>query len=202
MAQTKIWPVSDHLARCIRYVMNPAKTQDGRLVSGVNLFIPPRDWQAPTNQILETKARFNKLGGRLAYHMEQSFAEGEVTPELAHKIGVELARELFGDRYEVVVATHVDTNCVHNHILLNSVSFVDGRKFHQPNSFYENHIRKVSDALCQKYGLSIIMEAEPSRYESYPSQHHREPQPSPTVHSIMYEDIDRAVDAARDMDDF
>ena len=190
------------MARCIRYVMNPAKTQDGRLVSGVNLFIPPRDWQAPTNQMFKTKERFNKPGGRLAYHMEQSFAEGEVTPELAHKIGIELAQELFGDRYEVVVATHVDTNCVHNHILLNSVSFVDGKKFHQPNSFYENHIRKVSDALCQKYGLSIIKETEPSRYESYPAQHHREPQPSPTVHSIMYEDIDRAVDAARDMDDF
>ena len=182
--------------------MNPDKTQGGRLVTGVNLFIPLRDWQSPTNQMLRTKERFNKPGGRLGYHMEQSFAEGEVTPELAHKIGVELARELFGDRYEVVVATHVDKKCVHNHILLNSVSFVDGRKFHEPNSYYENHIRKVSDALCAKYGLSIIKEPEPSKYGSYPAQHHREPQPSPTVHSVMYEDIDRAVDAARDMDDF
>lgn len=182
--------------------MNPAKTQDGKLVSGVNLFIPSRDWQSPTNQMLKTKERFNKPGGRLAYHMEQSFKEGEVTPELAHKIGVELAQELFGDRHEVVVATHVDTGHIHNHILLNSVSFADGKKFHQPNSFYENHIRKVSDALCRKYGLSIIKEAEPSRYESYPAQHHREPQTSPTVHSVMYEDIDRAVGAARDMDDF
>lgn len=202
MAQTKIWPVKDNLDWCIRYVMNPDKTQGGKLVSGVNLFIPPRDWQSPTNEMLKTKERFNKPGGRLAYHMEQSFKEGEITPELAHKIGVELARELFGDRYEVVVATHIDKKHIHNHILLNSVSFVDGKKFHQPNSYYENYIRKVSDALCRKYGLSIIKEAEPSRYESYPAQHHQEQQPSPTVHSVMYEDIDRAVDAARDMDDF
>lgn len=202
MAQTKIWPVTDHLARCVRYVMNPDKTQGGRLVSGVNLFIPFCDWQSPTSQMRKTKERFGKPGGRLAYHLEQSFKEGEVTPELAHKIGVELARELFGDRYEVVVATHVDKVHIHNHILLNSVSFADGKKFHQPNSFYENHIRKVSDALCQKYGLSIIKEAEPSHYESYPAQHHQEPHPSPTVHSAMYEDIDRAVGAARDMEGF
>ena len=117
MAQTKIWPVNSNLARSIRYIMNPAKTQGGKLVSGVNLFIPPRDWQAPTNQMLRTKERFNKPGGRLAYHLEQSFKEGEVTPELAHKIGVELARELFGGRYEVVVATHVDKVHIHNHIL-------------------------------------------------------------------------------------
>ena len=149
MAQTKIWPVTDHLARCVRYVMNPDKTQGGRLVSGVNLFIPFCDWQSPTSQMRKTKERFGKPGGRLAYHLEQSFKEGEVTPELAHKIGVELARELFGGRYEVVVATHVDKVHIHNHILLNSVSFADGKKFHQPNSFYENHIRKVSDALCQ-----------------------------------------------------
>ena len=143
MAQTKIWPVKDNLGWCIRYVMNPDKTQGGRLVTGVNLFIPLRDWQSPTNQMLRTKERFNKPGGRLGYHMEQSFAEGEVTPELAHKIGVELARELFGDRYEVVVATHVDKKCVHNHILLNSVSFVDGRKFHEPTA-----TMKTTSARC------------------------------------------------------
>nr|WP_290462458.1 relaxase/mobilization nuclease domain-containing protein [Acutalibacter muris] len=202
MAQTKIWKIDNHLARCVRYVMNPEKTQDGKLVSGVNLFIPPKDWQSPTNQMISTKLRFDKQGGRLAYHLEQGFKPGEVTPETAHQIGVELAKELFGDKYEVVVATHVDKEHIHNHILLNSVSFVDGRKFHQPNAMYYDRIRKASDRLCEKYGLSVIKEAKKSRYESYPAQHHQKPQPSPTVHSVMYGDIDRAVEAAKDLEDF
>ena len=182
--------------------MNPVKTQEGKLVTGVNLFIPPNDWQAPTNQMISTKLRFGKQGGRLAYHLDQSFKPGEVTPDVAHQIGVELAKELFGDKYEVVVATHTDKDHIHSHIILNSVSFVDGRKFHQPNAMYYDRIRKVSDRLCEKYGLSIIKEAKQSRYEDFPAQHHQKPQPSPTVHSLMYEDIDRAVDAAANLEDF
>lgn len=202
MAQTKIWPISNHLGRSIRYIMNPAKTQEGKLVTGVNLLIPQNDWQAPADQMMSTKLRFGKPGGRLAYHVEQSFKPGEVTPDVAHKIGVELAKELFGDKYEVVVATHVDKDHIHSHIILNSVSFVDGSKFHQPNTMYYDRIRKVSDRLCEKYGLSIIKEAKSHKYESYPAQHHQEPQPAPTVHSIMYQDIDRAVDSAKDIEDF
>lgn len=202
MAQTKIWKIDHHLGRCIKYIMNPEKTQDGKLVTGVNLSIPPNDWQAPTNQMNDTKLRFGKTGGRLAYHIEQSFKPGEVTPEVAHQIGVELAKELFGDKYEVVVATHIDKEHIHNHILLNSVSFIDGRKFHQPNAMYYDRIRKVSDRLCEKHGLSIIKEAKSHKYESYPAQHHQEPQPAPTIHSVMYQDIDRAVDVAKDLDDF
>lgn len=202
MAQTKIWKIDHHLGRCIKYIMNPEKTQDGKLVTGVNLSIPPNDWRAPTDQMVSTKLRFGKQGGRLAYHLEQSFKPGEVTPDVAHQIGVELAKELFGDKYEVVVATHVDKDHIHSHIILNSVSFVDGSKFHQPNAMYYDRIRKLSDQLCVRYGLSIIKEAKSHKYESYPAQHHQKPQPAPTVHSIMYQDIDRAVEAAKNLEDF
>ena len=202
MAQTKIWPVKSHLPRAIRYILNPAKTLEGKLVSGVNLFIPPNDWQTPANQMVSTKLRFGKQGGRLAYHLEQSFKPGEVTPEVAHQIGVELAKELFGEKFEAVVATHTDKDHIHSHIILNSVSFVDGSKFHQPNAMYYDRIRKLSDQLCARYGLSIIKEAKSHKHESYPAQHHKKPQPSPTVHSIMYQDIDRAIDAAAGLNDF
>lgn len=202
MAQTKIWPIKTRLGKCIKYIMNPDKTQDGKLVTGVNVLVPPNDWRCPTRQMNDTKQRFNKPGGRLAYHLEQSFKPGEVTPEVAHQIGVALARELFGERHETVVATHVDKDHIHTHIILNSVSFVDGLKFHQPNEMYYNRIRAVSDRLCEQYGLSIIEEAKSQKYESYPAQHHTEPQSSPTVHSLIYEDIDKAVDAAKDMEDF
>ena len=202
MAQTKIWPIKTNLGKCIKYIMNPAKTQDGKLVTGVNLLVPPNDWRGPTQQMNDTKQRFNKPGGRLAYHLEQSFKPGEITPEVAHQIGVELARELFGERYETVVATHVDKDHIHTHIILNSVAFVDGQKFHQPNEMYYNRIRAVSDRLCEQYGLSIIKEAKSQKYESYPAQHHTELQSSPTVHALIYQDIDKAVDAAKDLEDF
>ena len=202
MAQTKIWPIKTNLGKCVKYIMNPAKTDNGKWVTPINMVFGPNDWQSATRQMNNTKTHFGKPGGRLAYHMEQSFKPGEVSPEIAHQIGVELAKELFGDKYEVVVVTHTDKEHIHNHILLNSVSFVDGSKFHQPNAMYYDRIRKVSDRLCEKYGLSIIKEAKQSRYESYPAQHHQKPQPSPTVHSLMYEDMDRAVETAKDLDDF
>ena len=202
MAQTKIWPIKTNLGKCVKYIMNPAKTGNGKWVTPINMTAAPNDWQSATRQMNNTKSHFGKPGGRLAYHLEQSFKPGEVTPEIAHQIGVELARELFGDKYEVVVATHTDKDHIHSHIILNSVSFVDGRKFHQPNAMYYDRIRKLSDRLCGKYGLSIIKEAKSPKYESYPAQHHQEPQPAPTVHSIMYQDIDRAVGAAKNLDDF
>ena len=202
MAQTKIWPINTNLGKCVKYIMNPAKTDNGKLVTPINMVFGPNDWQSATRQMNNTKTHFGKPGGRLAYHMEQSFKPGEVSPEVAHQIGVELAKELFGDKYEVVVATHIDKDHIHSHIILNSVSFVDGHKFHQPNAMYYDRIRKASDRLCEKYGLSVIKEAKKSRYESYPAQHHQKPQPSPTVHSVMYGDIDRAVEAAKDLEDF
>ncbi len=202
MAQTKIWPIKTKLGKCIKYIMNPTKTDNGKWITPLNMLVDSNDWQSAAQQMNDTKARFGKLDGRLGYHMEQGFKPGEVTPEVAHQIGVELAKELFGDKYEVVVATHIDKEHIHNHILLNSVSFLDGHKFHQPNAMYYDRIRKVSDQLCEKYGLSVIKEAKQSRYESYPAQHHQKPQSAPTVHSVMYQDIDRAVDAAKDLDDF
>ena len=104
-----------------------------------------------------TKKHFGKSKGILAFHGFQSFAEGEVTPEIVHQIGIKLAEELWGDKYEVIVSTHLNTNHIHNHLVLNSVSFVDGKKF---RNTVENYalMRKVSDDLCREYGLSVLEE--------------------------------------------
>lgn len=104
---------------------------------------------------MSTKRRYGKLGGNVAYHGYQSFVSGEVTPEEAHKIGLETARRMWGDNYEIVVTTHLNTDNVHNHFVINSVSFKTGRKF-------ENHIRdhvelrQISDAVCKEHGKSVI----------------------------------------------
>lgn len=105
--------------------------------------------------MMATKRRYGKLGGNVAYHGYQSFVSEEVTPAEAHRIGVETARRMWGDNYEVVVTTHLNTDNIHNHFVVNSVSFKTGRKF-------ENHIRdhiqlrQISDAVCKGHGKSVI----------------------------------------------
>ena len=100
--------------------------------------------------MVATKKKYSKEGKVLAYHYIESFKPGEVTPELAHKIGVEFAQECFGDRFEVVIGTHLDRHHLHNHIVVNSVSFVDGGKLRSTPKSYYNEIRKVSERLCRE----------------------------------------------------
>ena len=106
--------------------------------------------------MLGTKQRFHKTGGVQGYHLIQSFAEGEVSPELAHLIGIELAERLLKGRYEVVITTHLNTSHYHNHLVFNSVSLEDGKKYHSNQKSYYEEVRRISDELCKKYGLSII----------------------------------------------
>jgi hypothetical protein len=108
--------------------------------------------------MVATKKRFHKMDGVQGYHLIQSFAKGEVTPELAHLIGQELAEGLLKGRFEAVVTTHLNTSHYHNHIVFNSVSMEDGRKYHSNAKSYYEEVRKISDAICIKYGLSVIPE--------------------------------------------
>ena len=106
-----------------------------------------------------TKRRFGKTGGNVAYHGYQSFQTGEVTPEEAHKIGLKTARRMWGKEYEIVVTTHLNTDNLHNHFVVNSVSFKTGRKFE--NHISDHHrLREISDAVCLEYGKSVLKEAE------------------------------------------
>ena len=86
------------------------------------------------------------------FHLVQSFAEGEVSPELAHLIGVELAERLLRGQFEVVITTHLNTSHFHNHLVWNSVSMEDGHKYHSNEQSYYMEVRKISDELCRKYG--------------------------------------------------
>ena len=150
MATTKIWPTKGHLASVLKYIVNEQKTDAKTYVSGLNCF--PGTAAAEMNAV---KKHFGKTGGRVAYHAYQSFAPGEVTPSQAHQIGVQLATELWGDRFQVVIATHLDRGHLHNHFVLNSVSFSDGKRFHSDTAFL-HRLRDASDRLCREYGLSVI----------------------------------------------
>lgn len=139
------------LEDAIAYAMNRDKTERTVFEDAIGC-VCTQAYQ----DMVRTKERFHKTEGIQGYHLVQSFAEGEVTPELAHLIGLELAERLLKGRYEAVVTTHLNTSHYHNHIVFNSVSVVDGKKYHSNARSYYEEVRKASDNLCRKYGLSII----------------------------------------------
>lgn len=141
--------------------MNKYKTEEFFYVSGINCEI-----ETALQQMNQTKRLFNKTKGILGFHGYQSFKEGEVTPELAHEIGVKLANEMWGDRFEVVVSTHLNTKHLHNHFIVNSVSFIDGMKFYS-NRSSTARLREISDDLCKEYGLSVLDEKPTSKGRIY-----------------------------------
>lgn len=141
--------------------------------------------------MVATKKRFHKTGGVQGYHLIQSFAEGEVTPELAHLIGQELAEELLKGRFEVVVTTHLNTSHYHNHLVFNSVSMADGRKYHSSARSYYRDVRRISDELCRKYGLSVI-QTNDNKGMHY-SQWQAEKEGKPAWRTVIRMDIREAV---------
>ena len=149
--------------------------------------------------MMRTKRRYKKTDGILAYHAFQSFAPGEVTPEVAHEIGIKLAQELWGDRFEVVVSTHLNTNCIHNHFCLNSVSFKDGKKYDDNKRTYAL-MRDTSDNLCKEYNLSVIQNKKKinSIYENFAKS---EVEKSSYCNNVK-EDIDFAIEQAYNFTDF
>ena len=219
MAVTSLWRVRGYIGKVLLYAENPDKTTNpetipsaadanrealedviayaGReaatnrrqLVTGVNCTA-----ETARSEMIAVKKRFRKEDGTIAYHGYQSFREGEVTPEQAHRIGICLAEELWGERYQVLVATHVDkASHIHSHFVINTVSFVDGRKFYRSNEDYAQ-MREVSDRLCREYGLSVVCRPE-GRRENY-SAWSAEKNGKPTNRSLIRTDIDRAIAAS------
>lgn len=184
------------LSDVIRYAVNSEKTQetggeDGtplhRFVSGINC-----SPNTARDEMLAVKKRFGKKDGTVAYHGYQSFAPGEATPEMAHGIGMKLAARLWGDRYQVIVATHLDKeNHLHNHFVLNTVSFVDGIKYHRTKKDYHD-MQAVSDELCREYGLSVIEHPQQGRGKQY-GEWRAEQEQRPTWRGLIRTDIDEAI---------
>lgn len=201
MAHTKIWPITHTFPRAVRYVMQPDKTWDGKKFLHSGIYLDVSSSKAVVDQMMATKRRWNKMGGRLAYHAEQAFKPGEVTPDQAHEIGVKLAEEVWGDRFEVLITTHLDQDHIHNHFIINSVSYFDGKKYHESNRDYNKIIRETSDRLCREYGLSTIEQPQNSRSKSW-SELHPEDDSPPTIHILMYQDMDNALQMSHDLDEF
>jgi hypothetical protein len=150
MAVTKILTRKTRVDTIIKYIMNGEKTEKMMYVSGVNC--RP---DTAISEMQDTKKRFDKEDGIISYHLIQSFDGKEISPKKCHELGLQYAKELFGDNFQFVVATHLNTDNVHNHIVVNSVSFKSGNKFYS-NRETKDFIRITSDFICRENGLSVI----------------------------------------------
>lgn len=215
MAVTAIWSVKGKVESVVRYTANPEKTWGGNYgqaahfhalenvmqytanemkteeqlyVSGVNCSSDPGQ---ATQQFYKTKSVWNKKGGIVCFHGYQSFKTGETTPEIAHKVGIELAKRMWGDRFEVLVSTHLNTGTLHNHFCLNSVSFADGLRYYDQKATYAK-LRRISDEVCREFGLSVIK--SPKDRRKHISEIIAEKEGHPTQRGNIRRDIDAAVE--------
>lgn len=214
MATTAIWDVKDSLKRVLDYTSNPEKTevQDfdrydytglGNVLSyttdkcktekqcyvtGVNVEVTNA-----LEEMITTKQQYNKEKGILAFHAYQSFAPNEVTAELAHQIGIELAKAMWGNEFEVVVSTHLDKAHFHNHYVINSVSFKNGKRYYDNKRNYKK-FRLLSDRLCERYSLSVIM--NPKKKGWHYAEWLAEKEQHPTWRSTIRDDVDMAINNA------
>jgi len=209
MAITKIWAIKKNVSTTLNYVANKEKTEceDDELkkalaylnhdtrteekcfVTGINC-----SPNTALKEMISTKNRYGKPDGIQAFHAVQSFMPGEVTPAQAHQIGVELAKRLWGNRFEVVVATHLDKNHLHSHFVINSISFADGKRYYDNKDTYKK-FRQQSDILCQEYGLNIV--TPNSR-----GMNHYQYQMEPRKRDLIAKDVDYALSKARTMQMF
>ena len=196
MAITKYKVIQKNLEAVINYAKNGDKTEKGILVSGINC-LPDTAYF----QMMLTKKNFHKEDGRLGYHIIQSFNGKEVSPEKCNSIGVELAQSLFGDKYQVLVCTHIDKENIHNHIVLNSVSFIDGSKYHNSNAELA-FIREINDDLCRKYGLSVIESKKANKETDIARSRTNNYNRNSGKMELIKNDIDKAIENARKYQDF
>ena len=176
---------------------NNDKTEHQLYVSGFNC-IPQNAYEI----MMETKTRWRKPvkdGNILAYHIIQSFAPGEATPDQVHQIGCEFVQRFLADRFECTVSTHLDRGHLHNHIVVNSVSYADGRMFRSDFNTYYKGIRETSDELCRENRLSVIeTDGKGKSYDEWLSGQAGKP----TIRGMVRKDVEQAIAAADSFDGF
>lgn len=194
MATSKLKVIKSTLRKAIDYIVNPDKTDNGLLVYSHGCSIETADRE------MELTARQGTgRGDRAAYHLIQSFSpDDDITPEKALQLGIEYARKVTGGNYEFVVSTHIDKDHIHNHIIFNSVDYVNHRKYHSdPKDKYR--IRDINDEICQANHLSVLPKYEARRKAKYKNKHKETNNSWKQKNRIA---IDRAIKEAETFEDF
>lgn len=217
MAITKILPVRGQLKGCLDYAANPQKTEYLSAANMQRLIHYAQNEDKTEHQLYvtgfncvpqnaykrmqATKRRWGKPldSGNVGYHIIQSFKPGKATPDQVHNIGCEFARRFLADRFECTVSTHLDKGHLHNHIVVNSVSFMDGRMFRNDFTTYYKGIRAVSDELCRENRLSIV---ETDGHGKSYGEWKQEKQGAPTLRGMVKADLEIALCAADNFPSF
>ncbi len=212
MAITKKFVINRRLDDRVGYVLNDEKTSlDGMLEYAINddkTVTLSKEYKTALNcklktaykDMMDTKKRKNATGGRLGYHIIQSFKPGEITAEEAHEIAIEFAKQSFND-YEVVIGTHIDKEHVHSHIIVNSVSYLTGKKYRDSASDLYDGIRETSDKICREHGLSVIITEKEKRTLTY-SEWLARNNKGTSWQSLIRLDIDDCIQQAFDFGNF
>lgn len=182
------------LGDVMKYATNGEKTERQFFVTGINC-----DPATARQEMMIAKEQFQDQSEIVCYHGYQSFKSGEATPEQAHEVGVKLAENMWGDRFQVIVATHLNTDCLHNHFVVNSVSFMDGKHYHD-NKANLRLLRKRSDELCREYSLSVI-EHPQGRKKPY-ALYMAEKNGLPTRDNVTRQAVDEAIGKSFTLKDF
>lgn len=205
MAVTGFWPIYKNLKATLDYADNPDKTTDRRYVDddlyaalsyaendnktdrkmyvgGINC-----SKQNAYAEMVAVQRRFGLRGKVVGYHGIQSFKTGEVTPEQAFEIGKATARKMWGDRYQVLVTVHLNTENVHCHFVVNPVSFKDGAKFQNKIGDHKE-LRRVSDEICQEHSLSVLENS--SFYGDHKKDYWRHKAGKKTHRDYLREDVE------------
>ena len=216
MATTSLWHIKGRLTDVIDYIENPDKTRaesdelrdlfsvidyvkrcdatsEGEYVTAINCMR-----ETAFEQMIMTKKQFGKTEGYIAWHGYQSFKPGEVSPDECHQIGIEYAKEMWGDRFQIIVTTHLDKDHLHNHFCFNSVSYRDGKKYNFSKK-ERQRMMEVSDRICKEHGLSII--ENPHKAPSRPVWL-AEKRGEDTLYNIYRRDIVDAVNNSKSVDGF
>jgi hypothetical protein len=217
IATCGIWKISSNLKQVINYTTDETKTKKSKddlikeihskfdddigseitnYVSGINCS-PKYAFE----EMRLTKETFGKEDGILGYHAFQSFKPGEVSPEQAHEIGVELANEMWGDRFQALVSTHTNTDKVHNHFVVNSVSYLDGKKCEYSRTSYAE-LRHLNDSICLEHGLSVLEEKPTRKNINYSNYIKDNNDGRVDYYSLTKMDIDYAIYEAISYKDF
>ena len=192
MAITKTHPIKSTLKAAIDYICNPEKTDGKLLVSSYGCTAETADIE-----FAWTRRHAIDKGTHLGRHLIQAFEPGEVTPEEAHEIGMQLAKEILGGKYEFVLTTHIDKGHIHNHLIFNAVSFTDHKHYHSNKRSY-HYIRRTSDRLCKEHGLSVII---PGKDKGKSYIEHQAAQTGTSYKAKLKAAIDRLIPASADFED-
>ena len=176
------------LREAVGYALNRDKTEQDLFESAIGCTL-----ETAFADMRRVKKMWHKEDEVQGFHLVQSFAPGESTPEQAHQIGLELAENLLDGRFQAVIATHLNTGHLHNHIVWNSVSMVDGKKYRSNAKTYITQVRRISDELCRKYYLSVIDTQKSEKAARPYVQWLAEQNGKPTWKTPIRQDVDTAV---------